>query len=680
LTIFCIDKGGLWAYFRVFKSQKTAMKKTILLTASIILSSFGMRAQEQIWAHTSDANDHSDDAYTVDVDNAGNRYVAGVFSDTLRVNGVDYPNDSTDGSRDAYIIKYNNNGDVQWVQTISGPSDQEIRCIKVNKTTGEVYVSGMFYYDFYIDGVKQNSLTYAAFPGTFYRTFIAKFDTNGNFSWSNNTYSTFGYWIDGANSIALSPNGSYVYFHVAFIGDVQFEGGLPVGAVGFGGQNMMLVKFNTGTGSVDTYRSDIERYLVYGKLLATDKQGNVYYAGTHSRTCMWEVDGIFGSCLVNPSSNEQGFIWKMDANFNSIWGKEISGVSYERIEAIATDNSNNVYVYGTFGDAATFDATIIDTVAGKYNGFVAKLNSAGVYQYIEQFDMDLQYTALFPHDMEVAFAVDKTGNAFFGGGFAGTLHMQTETLVSDAFVSLHYCEGYLVKLNKQGDLRWIGHYTGNTGPFDKTWIHGLAANNSFVTVAGHMVGTNMFDGDTLTGDLDSYFISSLQDCDVKAQITTTAMAVNAANPATLTAMPMPGASYQWQRNNANIPGATLNTYSAGLFGNYKCIVTYGACVLTSNRIHLSVLPPRMGENDALTAQIFPNPNSGNFSIQLGTTEINGSLTITISDLTGRAIFYTTETLQDSSISIELPAGISAGTYYVQLSGENIYQILPVIIE
>lgn len=655
------------------------MRKLIYSCLSLFLISFGAEAQNQNWARTSESNGESDDAYSVDMDNAGNRYVAGVYSRTLRIDGVDYPNDTSDNTRDAFIIKYDHDGNVQWVQTITGTSHQEIRCIKVNKVTGEVYVSGIFYYDFFIDGVQQNSLTYTAFPGSFHRTFIAKFDTDGNFMWSNNTYSIAGYTIDGGYSLALSPAGNYVYFHSGFIGDLNFEGGPTITAVGFGAQNMLLAKFNTTTGNPDAIRSDIERYLFYGKLLATDRLGNVYYAGTHSTSCMAALDPVFNPCLPNPSTNEQGFVWKMDANFNSIWGKEISGVGFEKVEAIATDYSNNVYMYGTFTDVADFDGNILNPVAGKYNGFVAKLNASGAYQYIKQFDMDMQYTSLFPNDMEVAFAVDRQGNTFFGGGFAGTFQMDGETMTSVAYPSPHYCEGYLVKLNKNGDLRWMSQYTGNAGAFDKTWIHGLSANANFITVGGHMVGTNVYAGDTITSDLDSYFLSSIQDCDVRTTITTTATAVNIASPATLTAPVLPGATYQWTRNNAIIAGATANTHIAYVFGNYRCVITYGECVLTSNRLQLTVLP-RLGTATAQSVLLFPNPNTGDFHLQLESSTVPNTMELHITDLTGRMVYQELVSSTDGTLHIQLPAEISSGTYYVNLTTDQFQQTIPMIIE
>jgi len=48
-------------------------------------------------------------------------------------------------------------------------------------------------------------------------------------------------------------------------------------------------------------------------------------------------------------------------------------------------------------------------------------------------------------------------------------------------------------------------------------------------------------------------------------------------------------SYQWQRNNASISGATAKSYTANTGGNYRCIVTSSCGIDTSNAITLTSL-------------------------------------------------------------------------------------------
>ncbi len=63
------------------------------------------------------------------------------------------------------------------------------------------------------------------------------------------------------------------------------------------------------------------------------------------------------------------------------------------------------------------------------------------------------------------------------------------------------------------------------------------------------------------------------------------------NTVTLNANSGAGLSYQWQLNNANIPGATAMSYAASTAGNYTCKVTNSCGTLTSNAIVVTVNSP-----------------------------------------------------------------------------------------
>ena len=198
------------------------MKNLTLYFALSLLLSASAFTQNLIWTETSDATGTGDQAFASDLDQNGNHYVAGNYADTLVVDGVSYPNYVNDGSNDAYVIKYDATGNVIWVKTINGPSSQLIKSLRVNPNTGDCYVAGSFITDFYIDGIKQNTQTFSGFSTNFNRSFIMRFDTNGNLVWSNNTFSVTGYPIDGGESIALSPLGDYVYMQNGYLSDVVF--------------------------------------------------------------------------------------------------------------------------------------------------------------------------------------------------------------------------------------------------------------------------------------------------------------------------------------------------------------------------------------------------------------------------------------------------------------------------
>ncbi|MBK8345333.1 MAG: hypothetical protein IPL12_19870 [Bacteroidetes bacterium] len=127
-----------------------------------------------------------------------------------------------------------------------------------------------------------------------------------------------------------------------------------------------------------------------------------------------------------------------------MWGKEINGIGDEVITAVGTDAQNNIYAYGTFSSLTSFDNTDILPDSGKLNAFVVKYNPSGNYQFIKQFSSEFLYITEFPTDYESPFVVDAKGNIYLGGGFAGSLIYETDTLVSNSSPHLFYANGFLL--------------------------------------------------------------------------------------------------------------------------------------------------------------------------------------------------------------------------------------------
>jgi hypothetical protein len=92
---------------------------------------------------------------------------------------------------------------------------------------------------------------------------------------------------------------------------------------------------------------------------------------------------------------------------------------------------------------------------------------------------------------------------------------------------------------------------------------------------------------------------------------------------TLNAPNDPTYSYQWQRDNVNIPGATSRSYTATQSGNYRVVVTQAGCAsVTSNVVQVTVQPqitPRITGLDTVYLVTAPpavltgTPAGGTFS-------------------------------------------------------------------
>lgn len=188
------------------------------------------------------------------------------------------------------------------------------------------------------------------------------------------------------------------------------------------------------------------------------------------------------------------------------------------------------------------------------------------------------------------------------------------------------------------------------------WSNGATTQTLLVSVADTfsvLVNDNGFCG----AASDSILVSH-----ISVDVTTTL------NDSTITSNAT-AAAYQWINcsNLSPIAGATNQSYTATANGSYAVIVTENGCTDTSACVSIVILG--MEENPAEILQVFPNPNSGVFTLttgETGTFSVLNSLGQTVSTF---AVNAGEETL------IRIP-GQPAGIYYIRnMSGSKLYKLV-----
>ncbi len=165
-------------------------------------------------------------------------------------------------------------------------------------------------------------------------------------------------------------------------------------------------------------------------------------------------------------------------------------------------------------------------------------------------------------------------------------------------------------------------------------------------------------------------------CDSIITINLTINTVNATvtnNSPTLTANPS-GATYQWINCSGNVPvnGATNQTFTATANGQYAVIVTQNNCSDTSacatvNNVGLSE------NNFASSIVLYPNPTSGNITIDMGVVYSN--LVITIRNILGQEL---QTKMYDGSPLINLTIEGESGIYLVELKTNDKTGVIRVV--
>jgi hypothetical protein len=224
--------------------------------------------------------------------------------------------------------------------------------------------------------------------------------------------------------------------------------------------------------------------LEYNTSLALDASGDSFVTGNFQGTMT-----IGGKSLTSAGSDD-GFIAKLDPNGNVLFAKRFGGVGSDFGTGITITSAGAIFVTGGFSGQVAFGATKL-TSAGGYDGFVAKLTSAGQFSWAKR----LGGAA---NDAVDAVVVDAAGNVYASGVFTGSASFVVTTLPGaggyDAFVT---------KLNSSGAFQWA---VGITGPGDdETLDLSIDAAGNLYT-AGWFQRTATFGGISLTsaGGYDSF--------------------------------------------------------------------------------------------------------------------------------------------------------------------------------
>lgn len=189
--------------------------------------------------------------------------------------------------------------------------------------------------------------------------------------------------------------------------------------------------------------------------VTTDVSNNVYVAGTFSTDIDVNPDPNTTTTVTGQGGDDM-FLVKLDAAGNYIWHHTFGQASSQRIQKIASDSQNNIYIAGLFSGDIDMDPgagthIISSGITLDLDMFLAKYDSAGNLQWANAFGGDL-YTETI-HDLHV----DASGNIYFSGEFADSLDFDPDTttyiLTGDPSV-----DGFSAKYNTNGELQWALHF------------------------------------------------------------------------------------------------------------------------------------------------------------------------------------------------------------------------------
>jgi glucose/arabinose dehydrogenase len=152
---------------------------------------------------------------------------------------------------------------------------------------------------------------------------------------------------------------------------------------------------------------------------------------------------------------------------------------------------------------------------------------------------------------------------------------------------------------------------------------------------------------------------------------------------TLYANTCSGYTYQWKKDGNNITGATNSTYTATTAGSYQVKVTQNASSSWSALVNVQVVACRVIDSTEVQSttgispvdsasfvlKVFPNPNSGRFTIAINMAEVpREKIRVMLVNMVGQQV-YTNEFMpRDNFISetVELSETLPTGVYTLQV--------------
>lgn len=266
------------------------------------------------------------------MDDAGNLFVGGFFSDSMLWEGNWYV---ANGPSDMFLTKYSPDGQMHWIKTFGGSSFDVCYGIELDGN-GYLYMAGHFWGDWLGDSISVSN------DSTDQEALVVKLDTAGNVIWAT---AMGGYGNDRAYDVAIHSDGN-LYVTGYFTDTVQIANDSLFGEGSF---DAFIAKLDSN-GTPLWARAGIGANSVEPGRIELDGVGNPYICGYYRDTARFE------SVELPYGGGADGYVAKYSPQGDLEWVKSLSGPGNEFLWDIEFAQSGYLFLSGDVSSAARWDS------------------------------------------------------------------------------------------------------------------------------------------------------------------------------------------------------------------------------------------------------------------------------------------------------------------------------------
>lgn len=422
-----------------------------------------------------------DIAYSIAVDSSGNSYITGQSFSTItafNANGTSFATTLTSaGAEDAFIVKYNTAGSVQWLTRIAS-TGSDIGFSIATDRSGNLYVAGQGGSGAVATAYNSDSTSFATTIDNAGSTdgFIVKYNPSGFVQWfarigSSGADIAYAITTDSAGNVYVAGQGGSGATITAYNFD---KSAFATTISNAGGNDVFVAKYNsTGTVQWLTRIASSGNDIGYG--ITCDSAANVYVCGAGGNGTITAYSSVgatpFTPTLTNVG-NGDAFLVKFNTNGVVQWVSKVGSTAADIAYAIAVDSTDSVYITGQGGSNVTvkaynFDESEFGTSISNLGGndvFLVKYNSTGTVQWMTRL-------ATNTNDSGRSLAIDSSNNICLAGQFTGTsnsIYGQSTSLFS-VIPNSGDMDVFIVKYNTNGAPQWTARIISAGGSLDRGW-------------------------------------------------------------------------------------------------------------------------------------------------------------------------------------------------------------------